>query len=68
MRGARAGRVCVSIRPCLDREVLAAIDGLGPGRWRYPLRDIQPGKLPLKGPPEDAIPAPSSQPHAAETR
>jgi hypothetical protein len=68
MRGHGPGGVCVSTRPYLDREVLAAIDGLGPGRWRYPLRDVQLGKLPLKGPPEDAIPAPSSQPHAAETR
>jgi hypothetical protein len=27
--------VCKSIRPRLDREVLAAIDGLGPGQWRH---------------------------------
>jgi hypothetical protein len=51
--GARAGpddeRACMSIRPRLDREVLAAIDRLGPGRWRHTLRDVQLGKMSRKG-------------------
>jgi hypothetical protein len=48
------------------REVLAAIDGLGPRRWRHPLGDVQPGKMPLKGLPEDVTTAPSPQPHVTE--
>jgi hypothetical protein len=35
----------MSIRPRLDKEVLAAIDGLSPRRWRRPARDIQLGKI-----------------------
>lgn len=72
MRGARAGLMISEhafdpARAWIAR-VPAAIDGSAWGRWRRPGRDVQLGKMLLKGFGEDAKAAPSSQPHAAETQ
>jgi hypothetical protein len=56
--GARAGLTVNEYArrsgPAGIAKVLIAIDGLCRGRWRRPGRDVQPGKMPLKGLPEDA--------------